>query len=578
MDYDVPFNQAPTGVNTGDYASAQQDRISATGGEGYAPDASDNTITAQSPQAGAGVGGSQPSGGYYFGNQGEQPLQSVSAQQGYYGGQPEGAYSGQSYQGYGGGYYTGEQGAPSAPPTAYVGQGQGSYESPTTGQGLGGEGTYQLGQPTYGYVAPPPSQGYGGGGYYTGEQGAVPSQPDAGQPQGAYAPPQGYTGGGYYTGQQGAQTYPSQAYNAPSEATANAGQQLVVLPATDLTSRTYVRKTTIGNMYEIRAARIALRRSQSPQVRDYARQMLDQHRQALATITQASIQAGVPMAGPPLDPSHRMMLAKLRRVPARNFDAVYMNQQVVAHMNQAAVQRGYARSGDNAVLQQTAAQLDPNVQQNLTFAWSLSGQPARLASQRSTELALLDQNAGRGQTYRGYTVIGPTSESELAGRGYPTYRGYTHRGSHYRGYSRYGGAGYAGRQRRLGGYYDQYNYYSLKGAAPAGVAYQQGATGGAYQGYTSGAGAQPGTAGTTTPGYQGYTTPSTPGYQGYTSPSTPSTPASPGYTGPGSGVIPGTPGYTGPGSPGYTGPGSGYTGPGSGLIKPNPNSPNPNGS
>jgi putative membrane protein len=550
------------------------------------------------------VGGSQPSGGYYFGNQGEQPLQSVSAQQGYYGGQPEGAYSGQSYQGYGGGYYTGEQGAPSAPPTAYVGQGQGSYESPTTGQGLGGEGTYQQGQPAYGYVAPPPSQGYGGGGgYYTGEQGAVPSQPQGaygapppsqgygggyytGQPQGAYAPPQGYTGGGYYTGQQGAY--------APSAETATTGREVVIVPAFGLTSGQYVRETTAANLYQIRAARIALRRSSSPQVRDYASQMLQQHQQGLATITQASIQAGVPQR-PRLSLAHRLMLARLRRTPARNFDAVYMNQQVVAHMNQAAVQRGYAQNGDNTVLQQVASQSDPTVQQRLNFAWAMTGQPERLASQRSTELALLDQNAGRGQTYRGYTVIGPTSESELAGRGYPTYRGYTHRGSHYRGYSRYGGGGYAGRQRRLGGYYDQYNYYSLKGAAPAGVAYQQGATGGAYQGYTSGAGAQPGTAGTTTPGapgtpgYQGYTTPSTPGttpgapgyttpstpgYQGYT---TPSTPSSPGYTGPGSGVIPGTPGYTGPGSPGYTGPGSGYTGPGSGLIRPNPNSPNPNG-
>ena len=147
-----------------------------------------------------------------------------------------------------------------APPSAYVGQGQGSSETTTAGQGLGGEGAYQQGQTTYGaYGNAPANQGYGGG--YTGPRALRARRPSIRalrrraattrarkdsqpsrtrpslrapmamrrptrataaaitparralrpsrtrpQPQGAYsnAPAnQGY-GGGYYTGQQGA--------------------------------------------------------------------------------------------------------------------------------------------------------------------------------------------------------------------------------------------------------------------------------------------------------------------------------------------------------------------------------------
>jgi hypothetical protein len=188
-DYDIPFNQAPTGFNADSYATAQQD-AEVRSQAAYVPDASEDTTSAQSQQSGDGVYGGQPSGGYYFGNQGEQPM--ASADQGAYdqgaNGAPPQDYGSPSYQGYGGG---GAYGGQPAGPRSYVGQGTGSYESSTTGQGLGGEGAYQSGQ-VYGSAPANQgygNQGYGGGGYYTGQQGAVANQPYASPPTGAYGAP-----------------------------------------------------------------------------------------------------------------------------------------------------------------------------------------------------------------------------------------------------------------------------------------------------------------------------------------------------------------------------------------------------
>ena len=300
--------------------------------------------------------------------------------------------------GYGGGYYTGPQGAPNQPYPASAGQ-------PGLRRRL-----------LHGRRAPrpavhgnaPANPGYGGG-YYTGPQGAYGGQ------------------SGYYTGQPNAgqvQTYPSQggeAYNAQTGETANAERPVVVVPAHIASARRYIRRTTISNVYEVVAARIALRRSRTPEVRDFANRMMDEHRQAVAIITQASAQAGLPQR-PMLDRTHRAMLNRLRRVPDSDFDRVYMNQQLVAHMNAAAVQEGYLRDGDNPALLQAAAQLRPIVQQHLDMAWADTGMPDRLAELRNSEFAMLDQSAGRGQTYRGYTVVGPTAGEEpnegAAGYGY----------------------------------------------------------------------------------------------------------------------------------------------------------------
>jgi putative membrane protein len=692
-DHSIPYNQEEnTGIAAGTYGTGQLEQSRST--EVYVFDATDDTAAAQGPQPGDGVSGGQPSGGYYFGDQGDQPLVSgdlsPASQQGSYSAPPEGAYSGQPYQGYGGGgYYTGQPGGPNA----FVGQGPGSSESTTAGQGLGGEGTYQQGQSTYGaysnapadqgygggyyaspqgspyppsqqpyaapppgasqgsqyppsqqpYAAPPPgaysnappSQGYGGGGYYTGPQGsqyppsqqpyaapppgasqgaysnAPPSQgygggyytspqgsqsqqpyaaPPPGASQGAYsnAPPnQGY-GGGYYTGQQGA--YGGQGAYDQTGATESAGQQLaenatqqlVIVPARIASARRYVRASAIANVYQIEAARIALRRSQSSDVRDFANQMIQEHQQGLALITQAAAQAGVPQR-PMLDRAHRAMLRRLARASDSDFDRVYMNQQLVAHMNLAALQAGYLQNGRNPVLVQAAAQLNPIVQQHVNQTFAMSELPQRLAQQRDTELALLDQNAGRGQVYRGYTVIGPTAGEEGAAGAYQggayqggqggAYQGGAYQGGAYQGGAYQGGAyqggAYQGGQSQGGAYQggaDQGAYYpgAYNGAAPnkpylAPAAYQQGQLGAGSSATGTNPGSAQGAPGAGTTGY-GAGAPGTPGYQ------TPGAGVTPGTSGSGAG-LPGTSGY-GTTPPGASGTYQGYTSPGLGTTTP----------
>lgn len=480
---------------------------------------------------------------------------------------------------------------------------------------------------------PPADQGANPApGYYTspGAQTAPEAQPPAdqggmdmnrsgstytAQPPAAAQPQYGTTTPPAATGQQpyGATTPPS-AEAQPQTSTSgglalNSDQPVVVAPRTNVSARMYVRRAAMADNYEIRAAHIALQRSQSDTVRQFANDMIQQHSQSTAILTQAANQANVPVNSR-LDRSHRAMLIRLERAPAADFDRIYMNQQLTAHMDAASLHQGYAQSGDNPALQQAAQQISPTVQQHLNLAWADSGVPQRLAEQRNNELTQLAEASPRGGTYRGYTVIGPRSARQLreenrtttstgytdqyTGGGGAAQVGYT--GAVGEGQSSGGAASGAAGTPQYQGYTSSQGYTSgytttqpAPGAAPPGTA-TPGAPGtvnpnvnnpnvtnpntnpnmtGApqYQGYTSPGATQPPSSSMTPGTSTGTTNPNvtgTPQYQGYTS-------GAPGSAAPGAYPSTTTPGTT---SPGYTAPeGSTYGAPPPGTTPPAANPP-----
>ena len=346
-------------------------------------------------------------------------------------------------------------------------------------------------------------------------------------------------------------------YGATSTDLLNSDQQVVVAAAHPRSARAYVQRAAMNDTFQFLAAQIALQRSNTQAVKDYANGVVDQHTQSLAILTPAANQAGiVPVLA--ISPSQRAQLDRLRRASDADFDRIYMNQQVTVHMNALAWHQGYAANGDNSGLQQAAQQIVPIVQQRTNLAWNESGSADRLAALRNNENDQLAQGPTRSTTtYRGYTVIGPTSPSQV----------------------RYQGGGYEG--AGIG-----------QPANPSGTSSGQPGTP-QYQGYTSqpapGVTPQPGASQPApgqlgSPQYPGYTSPPAPGvsgqpgtpqYQGYTNQPSPGSTA-PGTTPQYQGYPPGTlnspspgtgnmntttpstpyPGATNPGSPGYTTPGT----------------------
>ncbi|MFC0103648.1 DUF4142 domain-containing protein [Sphingopyxis terrae] len=143
------------------------------------------------------------------------------------------------------------------------------------------------------------------------------------------------------------------AANAPMMAAA--GDTADQFPASSIDPQIFVDRVGASNSYEIDAARIALERTRSNAIRDFANRMIRDHGSA-ADKLEAAVKAhgnGVTFR-PRLSAQDEADLAALRE--ARDFDGLYLDQQRRAHEKALALLRGYANGKDSGALRSFAAE------------------------------------------------------------------------------------------------------------------------------------------------------------------------------------------------------------------------------
>ncbi|BBK40469.1 hypothetical protein STVA_04890 [Allostella vacuolata] len=139
----------------------------------------------------------------------------------------------------------------------------------------------------------------------------------------------------------------------------------------------FVRKAAIGNLFEIETSRLALERTQSAEVRAFARQMIDDHGKLAAQMRQTLQQPnrGVPVPTE-LDPPHAGKLDALRKSEGGEFDRRYLGMQLQAHKQALALHRAYAERGDQPELRSFAETARAIVERHLRHVEALAaGQP-----------------------------------------------------------------------------------------------------------------------------------------------------------------------------------------------------------
>lgn len=122
----------------------------------------------------------------------------------------------------------------------------------------------------------------------------------------------------------------------------------------------FVKNAALGDMYEIQAAEVALRRAKDPKVRTLAEEMIADHRKASANL-KSEVQSLDDVAGPPgeLDARRKGMIENLEKAPDAEFDASYLEQQSAAHDEATTLFRNYADNGDNPKLKAFAQETLP---------------------------------------------------------------------------------------------------------------------------------------------------------------------------------------------------------------------------
>lgn len=140
---------------------------------------------------------------------------------------------------------------------------------------------------------------------------------------------------------------------------------------------TFVEKAASGDMYEIEAAKLALRRASSSEVKAFARTMLEDH-----TTSSHGLKAALEMnetkgvSAPPgqLETRHKKMLEHLDATRADQFDATYLDQQLLAHEETLTLMMSYFNKGDNPQLRSLAAGTAPVVARHLQRVKALKAQ------------------------------------------------------------------------------------------------------------------------------------------------------------------------------------------------------------
>lgn len=135
---------------------------------------------------------------------------------------------------------------------------------------------------------------------------------------------------------------------------------------------TYVAKAGASDLYEIQSSQLAVQRANRPQVREFAQMLVTDHTRTTQLVTAAARSDGLNPPPPMLEPAQRTMLRQLQRARPRDFDRVYLSQQIPAHQQALMLHRNYARGGNGQALRRVASDAVPIVRHHLDEARRLS--------------------------------------------------------------------------------------------------------------------------------------------------------------------------------------------------------------
>ncbi|MGI9169223.1 MAG: DUF4142 domain-containing protein, partial [Caulobacteraceae bacterium] len=131
----------------------------------------------------------------------------------------------------------------------------------------------------------------------------------------------------------------------------------------------FVNAAASTDMFEIKEAKMALKRSTNADIKKFADMMIADHTKSTAALKAAIATANAGLAPPAALPTD--MQAKvdaLGKAGAADVDKTYIGQQVDAHAAALGVMQGYAPNGDTPALKNFAASTDNVVKGHLDEA------------------------------------------------------------------------------------------------------------------------------------------------------------------------------------------------------------------
>jgi putative membrane protein len=139
-----------------------------------------------------------------------------------------------------------------------------------------------------------------------------------------------------------------------------------------ISSEDFVRKASIANEFEIESSKLALDRSQSKDIKLFARRVIDDHTKTGKDLKDVLRSSHAKMqAEEKLDDEHQKLLDKLEATSGDDFNSQYVSLQTDAHKKAIALFSDYSKHGEDAVLKEFATDTLPTLEDHLEHAEKL---------------------------------------------------------------------------------------------------------------------------------------------------------------------------------------------------------------
>ena len=146
----------------------------------------------------------------------------------------------------------------------------------------------------------------------------------------------------------------------------------------------FLKDAALGGMTEVELGKLAAQKADSPDVKQFAQKMVDDHTKAGDQLKQVATQDNIQIPAA-LDSKHQARIDKLSKLSGPDFDKAYVKDQLKDHEMDARDFGAEAQSGKDPNVKAFASNTLPVIQQHLELVKNLSKSEKQTAKKTSTE-------------------------------------------------------------------------------------------------------------------------------------------------------------------------------------------------